>query len=322
MSWRKYLIGKEYEYHKQDGERLFEEGRLGEARIELERALDMLRSLKSEEERELESKLESISMTLTDQNLDKARAYWEDGDLKSALSNFQSALGIVRSAHIKDEILVEISRLKLELEPVKEIEELEKEAEQNPSELDTIFALAMEYALSGYFERAIFELKKILEQEPDHEECLLRIGNACFDSSRFLEAEEYYRKGLGLEGEFRSRFLYRLGKIAVNSGRYSEGEDYFHSALESDSDDLDCLMSMARLFKKTGDWERAIDYFERVLSLDPDDGDTLLEVAEMWEEHHFIKNAREIWTEILEKDTNEDSREAAKEKLDFYEEHL
>ena len=322
MSFKKYLLNEQYEYHKQEGERLHSEGRLGEARIELERALEMLRNLKSDEELGLENQLQSISMTLTEQNLSKARSYWEDGDLEAALSCFQSALGIVRSSAVKDDILVEVSRLKLELEPVQEIEELEKEARENPDELSTIFALAMEYALSGYFERSIFELKKILEKDPQHEECLLRIGNACSDSSRFLEAEEYYRRGLALDGEFKGRFHYRLGEIAQSSGRYAEAEDLFQSSLSANSDDIDSLMAMARLYKRTGKWESAIDYFERVLSIDPDDGETLLEIAAMWEERHMIKNAREIWVEILEKETNEDSRQAAKEKLSFYQEHL
>jgi|GEM_PF-1047650 tetratricopeptide (TPR) repeat protein len=319
MAWKQYLLTKEYEYHKQDGERLLLDGRPGEARIELERALEILRSMKSEEEKGLESKLESISLKLTDQNLEKAREFWADGDHDTALNYFQSALGIVRSAHIRDEILIEISRLKLEIEPVEQIEALEKEVRENPSELNRIFELAMEYALSGYYERAVFELLKILEEDPENEECLLRVGNACFDGGRFLEAEEYLRKGLALDGDFRSRFLYRLGRLAVHSQRYGEAEDCFHAALELDSKDLDSLMSMARLYKKTGDWEKAIDFFERVLSVDPDDGDTLVEVAEMWEEHHFIKNAREVWTEILDKDTDEECKELAKEKLSFYE---
>lgn len=322
MSFKKYLINQEYEYHKQEGERLYSEGRLGEARIELERALEMLRSLKSDEELSLENKLQSISMTLTDQNLFKARQYWDDGDLGAALSSFQSALGIVRSNAVKDDILVEISKLKLELEPVREIEELEKEARENPQELSTLFALAMEYALSGYYERSIFELKKILERDPAHEECLLRIGNACSDSSRLVEAEEFYRKGLALNGEFKGRFLFRLGEIAQKSNRFSEAEDFFQSALVSEPDDIDCLMAMARLFQRTGKWESAIDYFERVLSIDPDDGDTLLEIAAMWEDRRMIKNARETWIEILEKDTNAESKQAAQDKLSFYQEHL
>ena len=60
MSWKELLLSKQYLFHKDNGLTLFESGSLGEARIEFEKALSILRRIKSLEEEELEIKLETI----------------------------------------------------------------------------------------------------------------------------------------------------------------------------------------------------------------------------------------------------------------------
>ena len=259
-----------------------------------------------------------IAGKLADENLLKARELWSDGDLEDAFGFYQNALGVVPDSHLKDEILIEMSRLKLEMEPVEQIQILEKELDENPGEVDKHYELAMEYALSGYFEKAVFELKTVLEMDPENEECILRIGNACMDGKRLMEASGYYRRGLELDGELKAQFHFRLGQIALLSQETPQAESHFLATLELEGEHLDALMALAHLYQSCRDWEKAVDYYERVLSLDPEDGETLLLVASLWEEHGYIKNAREIWEEILEKASDEICRETAKEKLDFF----
>jgi tetratricopeptide (TPR) repeat protein len=318
MSWRQYLLSKEYSYHRENGERLLLDGKLGEARVDFERAMQSLRQIKAIEEQGLESKLHSIAGKLANENLLKARELWAEGDLDDAFGFYQNALGVVSDAHLKDEILIEMSRLKLEMQPIEQIQVLERELVENPGEVDKHYELAMEYALSGYFEKAIFELKTVLEMDSENEECILRIGNACMDGKRLMDASEYYRKGLDLKGQLKAQFHFRLGQISVFSQETAEAESHFLATLELEGEHLDALMALARLYQSCLDWEKAIDYYERVLSLDPEDGETLLRVAGLWEERGFIKNAREIWEEVIEKIQDDICCETAKEKLEFY----
>ena len=57
MSWKEVLLSKQYLFHKDNGLTLLDSGSLGEARIEFEKALSILRRIKSLEEEELEGLL-------------------------------------------------------------------------------------------------------------------------------------------------------------------------------------------------------------------------------------------------------------------------
>ena len=140
------------------------------------------------EEEELEDKLETISKSLTTQSIQTARDFWNEGDLESALNFIKMPCGTVRNAALKDELVVEISKLKLEIQPSEQIESLQNEVKNSPGKVEKIFDLAMEYALAGFYEQAIFELKQVLNIDPNNEEAYLRLGNAYADTNHFMEA--------------------------------------------------------------------------------------------------------------------------------------
>jgi len=319
MSWREGLFAKEYQYHRENGIRHFEKGNLGESRIQLEKALEILRKVKSREEEDLESRLQEISLKLTSQSIDQARKYWDDGDLENALNFFQNALGTVRSESMKEELLVEISRLKLEMEPQEQIQALQEQIKENPQDLDQHFQLAMEYALHGYFEQAIHELKGVLEKDPKNEEALLRIGNACADSTRHFEAMDYYKQGLAAKGELQAQFHYRIGNLHQLASNHQEALASYEKCVEMDGEHLDALLSSAKILSRVEDRDQAIDAYEKVLSLDPDDGESLLAIAKLWEDGGYLKNAREIWEEIQDKNCDPIFKEEAQERIRFYE---
>ena len=56
---------------------------------------------------------------------------------------------------------MKISKLKLEIQPSEQIESLQNEIKNSPEKVEKIFDLAMEYALAGFYEQAIYELKKV-----------------------------------------------------------------------------------------------------------------------------------------------------------------
>jgi tetratricopeptide (TPR) repeat protein len=317
--WRQFLLGKEYDYYRSNGERLLKDNLLGEARLELEKALDALKRFRSQEEQSLEEMLDKISTDLASQNLDKARFYKKEGDLERALDYFQNALGIANSS-LKDEVLVEIAQVKLEMDPVEEILQLKKEVDQSPQEVEKRFSLAMEYAISGYFDSAISVLNEVLIADPENQECLLRLGNACSDCGRFMEAVEYYQRGIEVGGDLINQVYYRLGMIYLDSREYGKAEENFHSCLKGDQGHLDAVLAMGSLFEKKGEREAAIDWYEKALALDADDIKTYLRIADLWAEGGYVKNAREIWKDVCEKDGVSDwELEQAREKLGFYE---
>ncbi|MCO4783921.1 MAG: tetratricopeptide repeat protein [Candidatus Cloacimonetes bacterium] len=319
MSWKQYLLSKEYNYHKQNGERLYKESALGEARIELEVALEKLQKIKTAEEESLLSLLNTISVNLTEQNLSKARYYWSEGDLENSLNYFQSALGLVKSSTVRDEILIEVSRLKLEMAPVEEISDLEVAVKNEPENVDVLLDLALEYGLSGYYDRAIHELRKLQTLCPNHEEGLLRLGNAYFDSGQYHNAIESYQLGIQLGGELSSQFLYRRAHIAFFAQEYTNCLSFLQESLDLDPSHSDALVLQGRAYGRVDEKENAIDSYEKALSLDSDDTQIMMKIAGLWEDLGYIKNSRDIWREVIELKSNDIYSESAAEKLRFYE---
>jgi tetratricopeptide (TPR) repeat protein len=318
MSWRTTLLGKEYEFYKRHGERLYKEGSLREARIELERALDTLKRLKSTEEVELETLLEGISSKLTEGAIEKAKAFHADGDFDSALDYYQNALGMVKDSVLKDEIMMEISKIRQDKNPVEHIQTLEQDVQDNPEQTEKLFNLAMEYALSGYYERAIHELKKVYTLEPENDEVLLRLGNACSDAGRFLDAMDFYQQGIKLNSDNIVWLHLRMGQLYDVNQEYKDALNCYKKALEIDTEFIDALMAMGALYRKLNDPTNAIDCYEKVLGLDKEDYDTALLLASLWESTGYLKNAKELWQEIAlnAKDVHGDE---ARDKLEFYE---
>jgi tetratricopeptide (TPR) repeat protein len=319
MSWKQYLLSKEYNYHKQNGERLYKESAMGEARIELEVALDKLQKIKTAEEESLLALLSTISVKLTEQNLSKARYYWKEGDLENSLNYFQNALGIVKSSTVRDEILIEVSRLKLEMTPVEEISDLESAVKKEPNNVDVLLDLALEYGLSGYYDRAIHELRKLQTLCPNHEEGLLRLGNAYFDSGQYHNAIESYQLGIEIGGDLSDQFLYRRGHLSFFAQEHKDCLSYLQETLDLNPSHIDALVLQARTFDRTNQKENAIDSYEKVLSLDSDDTKVMMEIARLWEELGYIKNSRDIWREVIDLKSNDIYTETATEKLRFYE---
>ncbi|PCJ20327.1 MAG: hypothetical protein COB02_04635 [Candidatus Cloacimonadota bacterium] len=319
MSWKQYLLSKEYNYHKENGERLYKESSLGEARIELEIALEKLQKIKTYEEKNLLKLLNTISLDLTEQNLSKARYYWSEGDLENSLSYFQSALGLVRSDLNRDEILIEISKLKLEMTPIEEIKDLELAVKKEPENINILLDLALEYGLSGYFDRAIHELKKLLTLSPNHEEALLRLGNAYQDSGRYHDAIDAYQTGISQNASLIDQFLYRRASLSFFSQEFELSLSFVKKSLDSNPMHLDALILQAKIYERVDQLENAIDSYEKVLSIDKEDTKIMMEIARIWEDLGYIKNSRDIWREVLALKTEDIYWEAASEKLRFYE---
>lgn len=319
MSWKQYLLSKEYNYHKQNGERLYKESALGEARIELEVALEKLQKIKTAEEESLIAMLNTISVNLTEQNLSKARYYWKEGDLDNSLNYFQNALGLVKSGTARDEILIEVSRLKLEMTPIEQISDLEVAVKNEPQNVDVLLDLALEYGLSGYYDRAIHELRKLQTLCPNHEEGLLRLGNAYFDSGQYHNAIESYQSGIEIGGDLSNQFLYRRANLAYFAQEYDNCLSYLQESLDLNPSHIDALVLQAKTFDRIDQKDNAIDSYEKALSLDSDDTKVMMEIARLWEELGYIKNSRDIWREVIDLKVNDIYSETAAEKLRFYE---
>jgi pentatricopeptide repeat protein len=321
VSWRNLLLSREYLFHRENGERLLTSGCLGEARIELEKALERLKTIKSREEEELEEELQHISKELISQNLQKASYYRQEGELDIALDFLQNSLGLARDNHTKDEILLEMSALKMEMNPDASIKALGQKPDSGVREIDEIFELAMEYALSGFYERAIFELKKALTIEPENDEIYLRLGNACIDSGRYIEALDYYEKGLSLAAENKAQFYFRLGKLHALSAENKRAEEYLKKAVELEPESNEAFSALATLYSRQGRIDEAVDCYEKMIALDREDMDSMLKLAELFERGGYLKSAREIWREIVERSETALHSDIAKEKLSFYEQN-
>jgi tetratricopeptide (TPR) repeat protein len=311
MGLKELLLSKDYLYCRQNGERLFHEGQYAESRIEYIKALDYLREMKTAEEQEIEQHLDVIAEKMVDENMRRARELKSQGNVSDSLSFYQNALGVVRQSDIRDEILIEMATVKSDSEDEKTA------AETDSDKVASLLETAMQYALNHCYDAAVYHLTELVQMEPEFEEGWLRLGNACFDSDRLLDALSSYHKGLELDGNLKPSFCYRIGRLHYSGGDYRQAEQFFLKCLEYEPQHADCLKAMASMFRRICDRDRAIECYEKLISVDPDDMKTKLELASLWEESGYQKNAIELWDEVLKSD-DEDAVDIARERLDLY----
>ncbi len=125
-----------------------------------------------------------------------------------------------------------------------------------------------EYLSSGYTDRAISELSKVLEIREDavaHND----LGSAYLKGGKLAEAVTHFRKAIDLQPQ-KSEFLNNLGIALCQQGDMDTGLSYIQKATALSPDNTDITLSYARNLMKAGQWKQARNAYEAGLSRNSD----------------------------------------------------
>jgi tetratricopeptide (TPR) repeat protein len=133
-------------------------------------------------------------------------------------------------------------------------------ADKNPDDFEAQIKAGEMFARIKNFEKAIVYFETANNLKPNDYQTLIRLGNACFDSKKWLDAEKFYAQGLAIKSD----------DIAVRT-------DYGVTFAE----------------RATPDYDRAIKEFDLSLKINPKHEPTLFNLAVAYFKKGDIKNAEE-----------------------------
>lgn len=168
-------------------------------------------------------------------------AYFNLGDLSSAISEFQEAIKL------------------------------------DPSRVEGHQNLGNAYLKRGAYERAVIELKKTIAIKPDLDKAYLNLGVAYINQSRYHEAIDVLNRGYLIADEPSQKSFMDNIKIAYRQwgmalialGKEEDALMKIQAAIELDPKDAMSYLVLARFYLEKGDYERAILLYQRAYEADP-----------------------------------------------------
>ncbi|MCY3412213.1 MAG: tetratricopeptide repeat protein [Candidatus Heimdallarchaeota archaeon] len=259
---------------------------LKDKREELQKLLDIKR--RKEFEKEIED------------NLQKARQCIDQQSFEEALEPLQRVLDLDES---NPEALylyaIALKHLNRFSEALDALEKIEPKDEKTQELYDEITTLGQEQIREERIEKgdslyqqedydgAIEQYEKVLEQDPEDVDTLIKTGKAHKKLNRFERALEYFKRAFSLKPDYdglqeeldETQKTVNLEKIDLylqKAREYRTEEkpkkaiSNYKKVLEIDPDHLEALYEMGELLKKQGELEEARECFLKIKSIDPE----------------------------------------------------
>ncbi|RPI24664.1 MAG: tetratricopeptide repeat protein [Acidobacteria bacterium] len=132
-----------------------------------------------------------------------------------------------------------------------------------------LFDVAAEMVEDGEFEKAIPELRRALELNPEDVRSHNKLGIALAGVGRIDEAMAEYQKALALDPDFADAHM-KLGMAMARQGRIQEAKQQIEKALELFPDSAEAHSNLAALLVGEGRFADAIGHCEKALSIRPE----------------------------------------------------
>lgn len=107
-------------------------------------------------------------------------------------------------------------------------------------------------------------LEKALEEESEHTDALLRLGDIEFMRGSFGEALGYYRRALSSSPR-NLETLFSLAKVMETTGKKAEALGFIEEILDIDPDNLSALYRKRSILESDGKWDELIDVQKAIL---------------------------------------------------------
>ncbi len=161
------------------------------------------------------------------------------------------------------------------------------------------------YMASGKVDRAIDELRKLLEDKPDDFNLMNRIGDASLQIGRQADALDMFKRaGQGFE---RSGFTNKAAAVFKKAHRTAPedvdvaarlAETYRATNMVKEA--IQIHIEVADYFTKKGLLKRALEEFAKVVELDPKNLKNKVKLADLYNKEGMKERAAEIYLDVAE----------------------
>lgn len=129
--------------------------------------------------------------------------------------------------------------------------------------------LALDYEQKGEPEKAVRQLKALLEDDPKNSRAHKMLGNVYFHMGLMDWAIQAYQSSLSQDGGYTDAY-YDLGVALYHRARVTEAIGSFEKVLELDPDYHAAHYRLGVCYHHSGELGQAIEHFTRALTLTPE----------------------------------------------------
>ena len=171
-----------------------------------------------------------------------------------------------------------------------------------PSEgLEEIYSTQKNYPLlQKYYDSRLALLQKSLQQDANNPILLNNIGNLYIKMHRFNEAEQLFRKAIGIKGDF-AQFHRNLGKLYLAQNNLEDALRALREAVRLDPDNGICLEDLGDVLEAKGENAEALAAYLSAQQKNPRSKATFIRIASL---HSRMGNNAEA-EKVLRRETEE-----------------
>lgn len=173
------------------------------------------------------------------------------------------------------------------------------EKNKNKSELETLFADAVNLHQNGELVKARKLYRLVLEENPDSPLVHYNLALALFESGHYEKSCNHYRKALD-QAPKNVDVLFNLALGLNKIGKFEEAIATYENILSLQPCDIDSLYNIACVYKDCEDYENALRFYERVLTFDPDHLQSINNIAFIHHKCDDLSNARKYYALLLQ----------------------
>ena len=186
------------------------------------------------------------------------------------------------------------------------VEELEKLQQQEPENLNVLFALGNLYLRSDEPTKAVSCYRQVLTEEPDRAKVRSNLARALWSLGKLDEAVSEFNQAVLAQPDL-SLARYQLGCLQLERGEQDAARRCFLKLLDSEEAPAEALLALGSLEDSAGNLEEAEQYFRKALEAAPNNSEakTMLAKKSFYQgREYFLKSdfysAFSLWHRALE----------------------
>ncbi len=136
--------------------------------------------------------------------------------------------------------------------------------QKKAAKIQHLYAKGLDAFFAGRHEEAEELFTRVIEDEPDHCDALLRLGDIFFSREEFIRAKDFYLRA----GEIRPKnieILLSLQKVSEALQKWDEAVKYIDQIMETGGENTKILYRKRDIYERNGEWEEVIDVQQKIL---------------------------------------------------------
>lgn len=144
--------------------------------------------------------------------------------------------------------------------------------QKKEAKIAEFYSKGCEAMFAERYEEAEELFTRVIDDEPDHVNALLRMGDIHFSGGDFLKAANYYQRAKDVKPRS-VEILLSLEKVSAAQGKWQDSIKYLDNLLEIDEQNPRFLYMKRDVYEKNNKWEEILEVQGRILKCKLSSGD-------------------------------------------------